>query len=91
MSRRADATRAYLTSLVVQYEALEAERQRLLQAAGRITEIQAEKADLIADAQEALDKYNALEGTSYTLTQVRKWFNNTTGVPVFATPTPEIP
>lgn len=72
MSNRTQAARAYLAQLVTAYDLLEAERQRLLQAATRITAIQAEKQDLIADAQAALDKYNALEGTSYTLAQVRQ-------------------
>lgn len=71
---RSNAARAYLAQLVLSYEELEAERQRLLQAAKRIPEIQAEKQEILADAQTALDKYNALEGTSFTLAQARKWF-----------------
>jgi hypothetical protein len=73
MSVRNQAARQYLFVLVAEYEALEAERQRLLAGTTRIDEIQALKADLISDAQDALDKYNALEGTSYTLQQVRNW------------------
>ena len=83
MSTRTQAARQYLMSLVVEYEALEAERLKLLDAAARITEIQAEKADLIADAQDALAKYNALNGTNYTLAQVRSW--------VLAVAVPSIP
>jgi hypothetical protein len=74
MSNRKNAARAYLTNLVVTYDTLEAERQQLLLAAERIAEIQAEKAELVADAQEALTKYNALMGTSYTLQDVRNMF-----------------
>jgi hypothetical protein len=72
MSTRTQAARQYLLNLVVAYETLEDERQTLLQAAARIAEIQTEKAEVIADAQEALVKYNALAGTSYTLTEARK-------------------
>ena len=71
---RSNAARVYLAQLVLAYEELEAERQKLLAAAKRIPQIQAEKANIIADAQVALDKLNALEGTSYTLAQARKWF-----------------
>lgn len=69
----------YLFSLVEQYERLEAERQALLEAATRITAIQAEKSDLIADAQEALTKYNAIFGTAYTLQDVRAWYDASVG------------
>lgn len=72
MSRRLEASRAYMAYLVQQYEVLEAERARLLAAADRLAEIQAEKADLLADAAEALPKFNALGGTDYTLAQVRE-------------------
>lgn len=68
---RANAARQYLSQLVLAYEELEAERQKLLAAAQRIPEIQAEKQDLIADAQLALDKYNALTGQSLTLADIR--------------------
>jgi chromosome condensin MukBEF ATPase and DNA-binding subunit MukB len=71
---RIEAAKAYLRELVVAYESLERERQQLLAATTRLDEIQAEKADLVADAQAALDKLNALQGTSYTLAQVRKFF-----------------
>lgn len=87
---RINAARAYLAQLSVAYDALEAERQRLLAAAQRIPEIQAEKQELLADAQAALDKLNALQGTSYTLQQARKWFAMPTPAP--SNPiTPEIP
>ena len=75
MSNRINAARAYLQSLVVTYETLEQERQQLLAAGDRIQEIQTEKAELIADAAEALVKYNALAGTDYTLIQVRNMFS----------------
>jgi hypothetical protein len=92
MSNRTNAARQYLTNLVVTYEALEEERQTLLQAATRITAIQAEKAEIIADAQEALDKYNALEGTSYTLIQVRDMFSAKPPViPPLPEPGPPLP
>jgi hypothetical protein len=78
---RIDAARQYLRDLVISYEDLEAERQRLLKAADRITEIQAEKADLIADAQEALAKFNSLAGTSYTLAQARNLFRPSPDIP----------
>jgi len=83
MSNRVQIARNYLISLIATYDALEAERQRLLASAGRLTEIQAEKAELIADAQGALDKYNTLNGTSYTLQQVRNALD-----PVPPTPAP---
>lgn len=70
---RINAARAYFTQLAVAYDTLERERQALLNAAARITEIQAEKAEIIADAQLALDKLNALQGTDYSLAQARKW------------------
>ena len=81
---RINAARAYLAQLSVAYDALEAERQRLLLASTRVPEIQAEKAEILVDAQAALDKLNALQGTSFTLTQARKWFE-------MPAPTPEIP
>jgi hypothetical protein len=87
---RSTAARTYLAQLVLTYEELEAERQKLLVAADRITEIQAEKADLLVDAQYALDKYNALEGTDYTLQQARAWFQRPS-VPPAINPTPELP
>jgi hypothetical protein len=87
---RTDAARAYLATLVLNYEELEAERLKLLAAAERITEIQAEKQDLLVDAQAALDKYNALEGTSHTLAQARKWFQRPSA-PTAIDPTPELP
>lgn len=74
MSRK-ELAQQYLFSLVVKWEALEAERQELLAAATRITAIQNEKADLLSDAQDALAKYNQVFGTSYTLPQVRAWYN----------------
>jgi hypothetical protein len=82
---RIDASVAYLRALVVEYEQLETERTRLLAAEARLQEIAAEKQALIADAQEALDKLNALQGTSYTLAQVRKHLLPATD------PTPETP
>lgn len=88
---RKEFAQQYLFGLVVQYEALEKERQQLLAAAARITAIQAEKADLIADAQEALTKYNALHGTSYTLPQVRAWYDRTTAVMTKPPPTVAVP
>lgn len=87
---RSNAARAYLAQLVLTYEELEAERQKLLAAAARIPEIQAEKQALLVDAQAALDKFNALEGTSHTLAQARKWFQRPSALPVI-TPTPELP
>lgn len=86
---RLDYIRQYLFTLVLQYEALEAERQKLLAAATRITEIQAEKQSLLADAQDALVKFNAVGNTSYTLQQVRSWYDNRVGminVPETTTP-----
>jgi hypothetical protein len=70
--------RQHLFNLVLQYEGLEAERQKLLAAAERITVIQAEKAELIEEAQEALNRYNAVNGTTYTLQNVRSWYNAST-------------
>lgn len=81
--------RQYLFDLVARYERLEAERQALLDAATRIDAIQAEKQDLIADAQEALNKFNAVNGTSYTLQQVRQWYDATVGTVI--QPPPETP
>jgi hypothetical protein len=74
---RKEFIQQYLFSLIVQYETLEKERQDLLEAAARITAIQAEKADLLADAQDVLAKYNAVHGTSFTLAQVRAWYDAT--------------
>jgi hypothetical protein len=78
---RIEAAKAYLRELVIAFEELEAERQRLLKAADRITEIQAEKADLVADAQDALAKFNSLAGTSYTLAQARNLFRPSPDTP----------
>jgi uncharacterized protein (DUF3084 family) len=78
---RIDAATAYLRELVVAYESLERERKQLLDAAQRLQQIAAEKADLVADAQAALDKLNALQGTDYTLAQIRKRFVPSTETP----------
>lgn len=72
---RKDFARQYLYQLILRWEELEAERQQLLAAATRITAIQAEKADLLTDAQDALAKYNQVFGTSYTLPQVKAWYD----------------
>lgn len=74
---RSQSIRDYLGTLITEYVALEAERQALLDAAARITAIQAEKQDLISDAQTALDLYNSIHGTSHTLQEVRTWFDGT--------------
>lgn len=74
MSRK-DFVRQYLYQLLLKWEALEEERQQLLAAATRITAIQAEKAELLTDAQDALVKFNAVNGTSFTLPQVRAWYD----------------
>jgi hypothetical protein len=82
LTNRRQFAQQYLFNLVHQYERLEAERQKLLAAASRITQIQAEKAELIDDAQEALTKYNALFGTTYTLQNVRSWYRADVGTMV---------
>jgi hypothetical protein len=86
---RQEMVKQYLFGLVVRYEALEVERLALLEAAARITAIQAEKAELIADAQDALDKFNAVHGTTYTLPQVRAWYDASIGMVVIPPPPPE--
>jgi hypothetical protein len=71
----------YLTELVKQYEQIEAERLYLVnEAQARVTAIQAEKADLQAEAQEALIKLNTLrvaDGESQlTLQDIRKFIQS---------------
>lgn len=79
---RSNAARAYLAQLVIAYEELEAERQRLLAAAQRIPEIQAEKQTLLEDAQEAITKYNAVTGESLTLAEARARFRPPGAAPI---------
>lgn len=74
MSRKA-ATVNYLRDLVNQYDAISAERETLLNPQARLAEIAAARQELIADAREALDKLNAMDGTSYTLADLRRRFN----------------
>lgn len=90
MSRK-ELAQQYLFNLVLQWEALEAERQELLAAATRITAIQDEKAELLSDAQDALVKYNQVFGTSYTLPQVRAWYNTQTRMIQQPLPTAVVP
>lgn len=61
----------YMVALVQQYDVLEAERQTLLNPQARLAEINAQRQELIGDAQELLPKYNAIFGTSYTLAELR--------------------
>lgn len=88
MSNRINAARQYLANLVITYEMLEQERQQLLAAASRIAEIQAEKQELLDDAQEALVKYNALTGENYTLQDIRDRFTAKPPTPPVAPPVP---
>lgn len=88
---RKEFAREYLFNLVRRWEALEAERKELLQAATRITAIQAEKAELLSDAQDALAKFNQVFGTSYTLAQVRNWYDARTGTMNMPLPTAVVP
>lgn len=91
MSRR-QLIQQYLFSLVERYERLEAERLALLEAATRITAIQDEKAILIADAQDALTKYNSVFGTTYTLQDIRAWYDASVGnIRTPVEPPPETP
>ena len=70
MSRQT-AISDYIVSLIRQYDVLDAERQILLAPAARLAEVNAQRQDLIADANEILPKYNAVNGTTYTLAQLR--------------------
>lgn len=88
---RKEFAREYLFNLVRRWEALEAERKELLQAATRITAIQAEKAELLSDAQDALAKFNQVFGTSYTLAQVRNWYDARMGTMNMPLPTAVVP
>lgn len=74
MSRKASILQ-YLRDLVNQYESLTVERETLLNPQARLAEIATERADILADAQEALAKFNAMDGTSYTLADLRRRFN----------------
>lgn len=82
MSLRQNAVANYLSNLINQHRTLEAEKQLLLDPAARLAEIAAEQAELVADAQAALARYNAAHGTDYTLAQIRN---------KFAPATPKVP
>ena len=63
-----------LSMLVRSYVSLTAEEQALQDTAARLAEIAAEKADLLASATEAVNRYNLLFGTEYTLQDaVNRW------------------
>lgn len=68
---RKDILNQYMVGLILQYDVLEAERQILLNPQDRLAEVNAQRQELIADAQELLPKYNAVFGTNYTLAQLR--------------------
>jgi hypothetical protein len=73
---RKEAVFQFLLGLAAKYEILEKERLYLVnEAQARVATIQSEKADLIAEAQEQLDKLNAMravdEEPAYTLQQIR--------------------
>jgi hypothetical protein len=64
--------RGYLQTLLYGFNALQTEKQALQAAATRLPAINAEMQDLVADAQAALDKLNALQGTTFTLQEMRQ-------------------
>lgn len=73
---RKEAIYRFLTQLAAHFEVLEKERLYLVnEAQARVTAIQSEKAELIAEAQDQLDKLNVLRVADsqepLTLQQVR--------------------
>lgn len=80
MSTRQGAVAGYMSALINQHRMLEEEKQLLLNPAARLAEIAAEQAELIADAQAVLVRYNTANGTDYTLAQIRNKFKPATPV-----------
>lgn len=71
MAASKHAVAHYMQQLLQSWRALENEKQQLLNPQTRLAEIAEEQSDLVAAAQEALARYNAAHGTSFTLAQVR--------------------
>lgn len=64
----------YLKGLLEIWLQLDSEKQVLESPAARLAEITAEQAALVSSAQEALNRYNTLNATNYTLAQIRAKF-----------------
>lgn len=67
---RIDLLNKYLRDLVVASRVLQTEKTALQAAQARIPDINAELIDMRNDAQNALDRLNALQGTSLTLADI---------------------
>lgn len=72
---RNDLVKGYLHGIILNGKSLLNERAVLVNAAARIAEIDATILELAADGQLALDYWNALEGTSYTLIDLYNMWN----------------
>lgn len=77
MAASRHAVTNYMMQLMQSWRTLEQEKQRLLNPQARLAEIADEQAELVEAAQEALARYNAAHGTSFTLAQVRNRLNPT--------------
>ena len=87
-STRLEALNAHIGDLVIGFNALQAEKKALQAAAQRLPIINAELQNLMDDAQTVLDRINTLQGTAYTLAQIRKRYTVSTpeAIPVSVDP-----
>jgi hypothetical protein len=69
---RVEVLTSYLRDLVIQFISLQDEKTQMQNAAARIIEINGLIADLQTDAQAALDRLNTLQGTTFTLQDIKK-------------------